>query len=535
MADDADAARPAPVDAASDVAAAVTPFAASLERADGRVTLVELVPWAGPLQHDDADRHLRLALDLAQDSRITAMTITDNAGGHVRLGPQTLGRAIRDMGGQVVVHLSCRDRSRASLESVAFGLASEGLNDVLALSGDYPREGFGGLSRPVFDIDSVALLALLEHLRTDGAAFHAGCAVNPFKSVEADLVPQLLKLRMKVAAGARFAITQVGWDARSWHELIRWTRREKVEVPLIAAVYILGRVVGRIFHDDRVPGIRLAAPLMDLVEQEAASPDKGRARFLDLAAKQVAVARGLGFAGVYLAGQRNAAEIDAVLAMADRYGAGDWRALAAEVSFPEPRAFRLFEPDGAHLASDRALPRRHRSRWSAPIAYRFNRFVHEHVFDPGSAGFGAGRAFYQRVESAGLRRPLHVLEQSAKIPMFGCHDCGDCSLPDIAYLCPESQCVKNQRNGPCGGSRGGECEIPGKPCIWAAAYERLEPYGEALTMLDRPPVLQDNALRGTSAWANTFLGRDHFAHGREAPADLPSVGEATNADRRGMS
>ncbi len=28
-------------------------------------------------------------------------------------------------------------------------------------------------------------------------------------------------------------------------------------------------------------------------------------------------------------------------------------------------------------------------------------------------------------------------------------------------------------------------------------------------MLDRPPVLTDNALRRTSAWANTFLGRDH--------------------------
>ncbi len=32
-----------------------------------------------------------------------------------------------------------------------------------------------------------------------------------------------------------------------------------------------------------------------------------------------------------------------------------------------------------------------------------------------------------------------------------------------------------------------------------------------MTMLDRAPVIGDNALRGTSAWANTFLGRDHYA------------------------
>ena len=30
-------------------------------------------------------------------------------------------------------------------------------------------------------------------------------------------------------------------------------------------------------------------------------------------------------------------------------------------------------------------------------------------------------------------------------------------------------------------------------------------------MLDGPVVVKDNALAGTSAWANTFLGRDHLA------------------------
>ena len=30
-------------------------------------------------------------------------------------------------------------------------------------------------------------------------------------------------------------------------------------------------------------------------------------------------------------------------------------------------------------------------------------------------------------------------------------------------------------------------------------------------MLDGPVVIKDNELRGTSAWANSFLGRDHHA------------------------
>jgi methylenetetrahydrofolate reductase (NADPH) len=522
-------------------------FKAALERGDGRATLVELVPWAGPLQHDDGGRHLELSRALAQDPRISAITITDNAGGHVRLGPLTLGRAILEMGGDVVVHLSCRDRSRASLESVAFGLASEGLTNVLALSGDYPREGYGGLSRPVFDIDSVGLLALLTDMASRGGAFTAGAAVNPFKGVEADLVPQLLKLALKARAGAAFAITQVGWDARAWDELLRWVRGEGLGIPVLASVYILGRGVARVFHADGVPGIRLGDPLMALVEREAAAPDKGRARFLELAAMQVAVARGLGFVGVYLAGQRNAAEVDRVLALAETYGPDDWRSLVAAVSFPEPDAFRLFEPaDDPHLAADepslawrasRSPRARRAARRRVPLGYRFDRLVHDRVFRPGTAGFQAGRAFYQRAEAAGLGRPLHLVEQAAKIPLFGCHDCGDCSLPDIAYVCPESQCVKNQRNGPCGGSLAGECEVPGKPCIWATAYDRLKPYGEEDAMLRRAPVLQDNALRGTSAWANTFLGRDHYAHGRadegEDKGDVSVTGPAEASPRGG--
>ena len=504
-------------------------FPDALSRADGRTTLVELVPWAGPLQHDAGDRHLELARALAADQRVTAVTITDNAGGHVRLGPLTLGRAIQEMGSHVVVHLSCRDRSRASLETVAFGLASEGLTNVLALSGDYPREGYGGLSRPVFDIDSVGLLALLRHVSEDGPRFTAGAAVNPFKSVERDLQPQLQKLAMKARAGADFAITQVGWDPRSWSELLRWCQQEGMKTPLIAGIYILRRGVARVFHADRVPGIRLTDELMAMVERAAEGADKGRGRFIELAAMQVAVARGLGFAGVYLAGQRNVEELDRVLGMADGFGPDEWRSMLAEIAFPEAEPFRLFQPaDDAHLASERAIERPRR-RGSAPLSYRLNRFVHEHVFTPETAGFQAGRAFYERAESAGLKRPLHVLEQVAKVPGFGCHDCGDCSLPDIAYLCPESACVKNQRNGPCGGSLGGECEVPGRPCIWATAYERLQPYGEAKRMLEREPVFQDNALRGSSAWANTFLGRDHYAHGQTEPTtdSLGHKGEHT--------
>src|SRR3954470_15137546 len=106
-------------------------------------------------------------------------------------------------------------------------------------------------------------------------------------------------------------------------------------------------------------------------------------------------------------------------------------------------------------------------------------------------------------------RSLRVLEHASKAAMFNCKDCGDCSLPDIGYLCPESQCAKNQRNGPCGGTRDGKCEVYDFECIWARAYDRMKYEGCEQDMLVHAPVIQDETLRGTSSWGNAFLGRDH--------------------------
>jgi len=512
---------------ATPTAATNTRFRDALADPAAFPVLVELVPWAGPLADAKAEKHLAMGRELTADPRIAGLTVTDNAGGHVRLSPLSLGRVLAEGGANVVAHVSCRDRSRGALGTLAWDLASAGMTDILALSGDYPADGYGGLSRAVFDIDSVALLQMLTEMTGPTLPFFAGAAINPFKRHENELLPQYLKLAMKIRAGARFTITQVGWDVRATDELIRWMRREGMEIPAVACVYILSAPVARYFHGDKVPGAFLSDPLAALVEEAATGPDKGRARFLEIAAMQVAVARGLGFRGVYLAGQRNAAEIDTILRLADGFAANDWRELAPQVHFPRPGTFRLFADGDASgaLASDALHPdwvasrtpaARSAARRHGSLAYKASRLTHSLVFEPGSPGFRAGAAVYGKIEGRWIGKPLHVLEQAAKVPLFTCRDCGDCSLPEIAYLCPESQCVKNQRNGPCGGTRDGECEIPGKPCIWARAYDRLKPYGEEMTMLDRPATVGDNALRHTSAWGNTFLGRDHAGRRRAA-------------------
>ena len=122
------------------------------------------------------------------------------------------------------------------------------------------------------------------------------------KRHEREVMPQYFKLRKKVQAGARFVINQIGWNARKDDELLRWIRREELPLSVLANVYLLSPAAARVFHQGKIPGVVVTEELLALAERHGASADKGRGFFLDLAAKHVAVARGLGFDGVYLGG-----------------------------------------------------------------------------------------------------------------------------------------------------------------------------------------------------------------------------------------
>ena len=405
---------------------------------------------------------------------------------------------------------------------------------MLALSGDYPVMGHRGLAAPVFDIDSVGLISLFSEMnaglpdtrrpdaRLQRTDFFLGGVVTNHKRHEREVMPQYFKLRKKVRAGARFVINQAGWNTRKDDELVRWIRRDGLDLHVLANVYLLSRTAARAFHRGIIPGIVVSDELLALAERHGASPDKGRAFFVDLASKHLAVVRGLGYDGVYLGGHMPAETFGEIIDRAAAFGADDWRDFAHEIQFPRPGEFHFFERDPeTGLSSDvvnaayLASKRQRRTDLRVPAKYRFSRRLHESVFASDAPLFKSGQRLYGRIERAprAVRQVAHALEQAAKVPLFACKDCGDCSLPEIAYVCPESQCAKNQRNGPCGGTRDGLCEVYDTECIWSEAYERLKAYGEEESMLDGPVVVKDNALAGTSAWANTFLARDHQARG----------------------
>ena len=487
----------------------------------------EVVTTRGFVPADQSSKIVDLGNALTDDPRISWVSITDNPGGNVMLTPEWLGQLLAKRRAQIVVHLTCKDRNRNALESTAWRLASEGLNNVLAMTGDHPKAGFHGLASGSFDLDSVSLIAMLKAMN-DGlpvpgrkgeittlpkTSFYIAGAVSPFKRYERELMPQYFKLLRKISNGAEFIYTQLGYDMRKFHEVKLFLQSHGISLPLIGNVYLLNKTVAGMFYRNDVPGCVVSDKLLALAEKYAAGPDQGRAFFFELAAKQLAVFKGLGFAGGYIGGMAKAESFFEIIDMAEKFGANDWKEFAKEIQFCRDGEFYLFETDGAlNREYVRSLEHPGDSK-EVNFNYRLSRCVHSAFFTPGTSGFNFMKRIYTGWDknTGFLSRTAHGVEKVSKLVMFDCCDCGDCSLPDIANLCPQGSCSKNQRNGPCGGSFDGRCELKDKDCIWARAYERLKHYKETKDMLQGQAVFYNAGLKNSSGWANSFLGRDHNA------------------------
>lgn len=496
---------------------------------------LELVSTRGSVFESRAVQIRRFADTLSQCDRLDWISITENAGGNPMLAPSALGKPILYAGKEVIIHLSCKDNNRNGLESTAWHLASEGFHNILALSGDYPVDGNDGRAKPVFDIDSVGLISMLQKMnrgmaiaagpdqyrRLNKTSFFIGAVVSNFKRYENEVIPQYMKLQKKVECGAQFVINQIGYDSRKIHELKVYMDRNNIgHIPVIGNVFVLSPSVAELFHANKIPGVVVSNELLALCKKQARSSDRGKGFFLELAAKQSAIYRGLGYQGSYLGGIHHYRDLERFFEIEDSFGSEDWKGFSREIRFSRPDEFYLMAEDAQTGLSDperlnsvyETSLKKHRTMRNVALGYKLSKAVHNLMFTPGKAGsrLGFHLCHHSKDPSQGPKI-LRLAEHASKSLLFRCQDCGDCSLPEIAYLCPESQCAKNQRNGPCGGTREGKCEVGEFECIWCRAYDRMKHDGREMELLSHAPVVQDQSLRGTSSWANTWLGRDHIS------------------------
>jgi len=204
---------------------------------------------------------------------VDEVDLNDNPMARARLSALMAAAAIeRTTGMETIPHVTPRDASIMGLQSQLLGAHSEGVRNILAVTGDPPHVGDYPGSNGVYEIDSIGLTSLLAHLNQgedySGKAidaptsFYVGVAVNPSAD---DLDLELERFRQKLDAGAKFAMTQALFDIAYLDRFLERLGGES-PIPILVGIWPVRSYELAFRLHNEVPGITIP----DAVQQRLA-------------------------------------------------------------------------------------------------------------------------------------------------------------------------------------------------------------------------------------------------------------------------
>jgi methylenetetrahydrofolate reductase (NADPH) len=466
--------------------------------------------------------------DIPADFDFVGITSPQSPGGTANLEPADVHRFAvnNNLLGELdfIPHISCKDMNKDGIVSLLNTYKSAGVESILALTGDKPIEAKG-----VFELESIGLLNLITCLNNAALIkakpevlrsvqrFFAGAAVSPFKYNEESQLQQYFKMEKKITAGAKFLITQVGWDWKKSVELMRYLSETKLDTPVIGNVYLLSTITPapRLMHDIKLPGCFVSDELFEKVCSENID------QHIERAAQQVAMYKSIGAVGADIAGVHDYEMFIKILKLATQIG-DNWQQFKNNLCWPAKEAFYLYDKSGN---------RKKGAKFKKTLNHHFFNFMHTALFDPQHKGF---HLFKKTMKLLGtdkgkgfVYKTFMTAEKAIKYCLFDCEECGDCYLPEDFSLCTIGGCEKGMDNAPCGDSTAdGKCGnnldiiCIGDRIYRAAAAEKngLEKLRKIINKPRKPE------LEHTASILNYLFGKDHT---KKSP--LISIGELMHA------
>lgn len=217
---------------------------------------------------------------------VDAINITDNQRAVMRMSPSAACSVLQQEGYETIMHLTCRDRNRLALQSELLGAYVMGVRNVLVMSGDYPSKGDHEGAKPVYDLDSVQLLGLIQKLnrgfdfsgnRLQGKTDFCAGAVTGIEANE----PALMKLRKKIKMGAGFIQTQAVFDINGFSEFMDSIGSNRPKI--IAGIIPLKSEKSARFLSSNVAGIKIPKNIINRL-RSARNPE---AKGMEIAAELI--------------------------------------------------------------------------------------------------------------------------------------------------------------------------------------------------------------------------------------------------------
>ncbi len=244
----------------------------------------------GPPKAPDAEAIRKKAALLK--GHVTAANITDNQTAVVRVSSIAAATVALASGLEPVIQITCRDRNRLAIQSDLLGASMAGIRNVLCLTGDHQKFGNHPQARGVFDLDSVQMIHMVRQMRDKGC-FQCGEEIRNSKN--APLVPlrlfiggaanpfgdpfeaQVLRVATKAAAGADFIQTQPVFDLERFERWMEGLRAMGIpdQLHILAGVMPVKSYRVLEYMDQKVPGIRIPAPLIERMKKAESPKEEG--------------------------------------------------------------------------------------------------------------------------------------------------------------------------------------------------------------------------------------------------------------------
>ncbi len=182
-----------------------------------------------------AEEALFRTIDRLRPLHPAYVSVTYGAGGSTR--DKTIDLVCRikhDVGIEAMAHLTCVGATQHELADILVRLRDGGIDNVLALRGDPPRDQ-PNFVRPVNGFGYAS--ELVQFIRARGFPFCVGSACYPEGHPEsASLDDDVEHLILKVDAGLEFLITQLFFDNADYFTFLERARARGVGVPIVPGI-----------------------------------------------------------------------------------------------------------------------------------------------------------------------------------------------------------------------------------------------------------------------------------------------------------
>lgn len=231
-----------------------------------------------------------------------AANVTDNPLGIVIMNSLAPCVIMQEMGLEAIYQATCRDRNRIGLQSDILGAAALGMKNILALSGDHTVMGDHPQAKPVFDLDSVQLTAVIRKMVSEGKdmagneldtppQMHIGVALSPgIEPIELEII----KFEKKISSGAEFAQTQCVYDTKVLERILDLTGH--LNIPILPGIAPLKSVGMAKFMAKNVPGVTIPEEML----KELVDSKDIKETTIDITAGLIRDIKELGFPGVHI-------------------------------------------------------------------------------------------------------------------------------------------------------------------------------------------------------------------------------------------